>query len=90
MGGDGIPILTVPGLGHEEGNSRKERRDKVEFHNRAGGPYAPSQKACGALQRLRRVWAAIEIERRTKIRLFGRCYYMAGKLGRSPRKMNES
>ena len=34
----GIPILTVLGLGHEEGNSQQEKRDKVEFHNRAGGP----------------------------------------------------
>ena len=28
----------VLGLGHEEGNSRQEKRDKVEFHNSAGGP----------------------------------------------------
>ena len=34
----GIPVLTVLGLGHEEGNSRQEKRDKVEFHNSAGGP----------------------------------------------------
>ena len=34
----GIPILTVLGLGHEKGNSRQEKRDKVEFHNGAGGP----------------------------------------------------
>ena len=34
----GIPILTVLGLGHKEGNSRQEKRDKVEFHNSAGGP----------------------------------------------------
>ena len=27
----------VLGLGHEEGNSRQEKRDKVEFHNSAGG-----------------------------------------------------
>ena len=29
----GIPILTVLGLGHEEGNSQQEKKDKVEFHN---------------------------------------------------------
>ena len=34
----GIPILTVLGLGHEEGNSQQEKKDKVEFHNSAGGP----------------------------------------------------
>ena len=28
----------VLGLGHEEGNSRQEKRDKVEFHNSAVGP----------------------------------------------------
>ena len=28
----------VLGLGHEEGNSRQEKRDEVEFHNSAGGP----------------------------------------------------
>ena len=31
----------VLGLGHEEGNSKKarqEKRDKVQFHNSAGGP----------------------------------------------------
>ena len=33
-----IPILTVLGLGHEEGNSQQKKRDKVEFHNSAGGP----------------------------------------------------
>ena len=33
-----IPILTVLGLGHEQGNSRQEKRDKVEFHSNAGGP----------------------------------------------------
>ena len=33
-----IPILTVLGLGHEKDNSRQEKRDKVEFHNSAGGP----------------------------------------------------
>ena len=27
----------VLGLGHEKGNSRQEKRDKVEFHNSAGG-----------------------------------------------------
>ena len=34
----GIPILTVLGLGHKEGNSQQEKRDKVEFHKSAGGP----------------------------------------------------
>ena len=33
-----FPILTVLGLGHEEGNSKQEKRDKVEFHNSTGGP----------------------------------------------------
>ena len=28
----GIPILTVLGFGHEKGNSRQEKKDKVEFH----------------------------------------------------------
>ena len=34
----GIPILTVLGLDHKEGTSRQEKRDKVEFHDSAGGP----------------------------------------------------
>ena len=34
----GIPVLTVLELGHEKGNSRQEKRDKVEFHNSARGP----------------------------------------------------
>ena len=29
----GIPILTVLGFGHEKGNSKQEKKDKVEFHN---------------------------------------------------------
>ena len=52
------------------------------------------QKALGAFQGLRRVWAAGEIGRKTKIRLsrleFDRPCYMAKKLGRSPRTMNGS
>ena len=35
----GIPILTVLALSHEEDNSRQEKRDKVEFNNRAKGPW---------------------------------------------------
>ena len=34
----GIPILTVLGLGHEVGNSRQEKRGKVECHNSSGRP----------------------------------------------------
>ena len=34
----GILSFTVVGLGHEEGNSRQEKRDKVEFHDSAGVP----------------------------------------------------
>ena len=34
----GILSLTVLRLGHEEGNSRQEKRGKVEFHNSTGGP----------------------------------------------------
>ena len=55
------------------------------------------QRARGALQRLRRVWAARGVGRRTKIRLFKTLVrpvllyvYMAVKLGRSPRTMNGS
>ena len=33
-----ILSLTAVGLGHEEGNSRQEKRDKVEFQNSAGVP----------------------------------------------------
>ena len=31
-----ILVLTGPGLDHEEGNSRQEKRDTVEFHNSVG------------------------------------------------------
>ena len=31
-------MLTVLGLGREEGNSQQEKRDKVEFQNSAAGP----------------------------------------------------
>ena len=33
-----IPVLSCPGLDHEEGNSRQEKRDTVEIHNSVGGP----------------------------------------------------
>ena len=33
-----ILIVTMRGLGHEEGNSRREKMNKVEFHTSAGGP----------------------------------------------------
>ena len=34
-----ILILTTLELGHQEGNSRQEKREKVELHNSAdGGP----------------------------------------------------
>ena len=32
-----IPVLTCPGLDHEEGNSIQEKRDTVEIHNSVGG-----------------------------------------------------
>ena len=34
----GILSLTVLRLGHEQGNSRQEKRGKAECHNRTGGP----------------------------------------------------
>ena len=33
-----LGFLFLLGLGHEEGNSRQEKKDKVEFHITAGGP----------------------------------------------------
>ena len=53
------------------------------------------KKAFGAFQRLRRVFEARGIRKRTKISLFSRLkfewsYYMGVKLGRSPRMMNAS
>ena len=33
-----ILVLTGPGLDHEEGNSRQEKRDTMKFLNSAGGP----------------------------------------------------
>ena len=34
----GIPIFTLLGLGHEEGNSKREKREEVKFQNSAAGP----------------------------------------------------
>ena len=53
------------------------------------------KKAFGAFQKLRGVYEARGIGRRTKISLFSRpkferSYYMGVKLGRSPRTMNGS
>ena len=48
------------------------------------------QNARDAFQRLRRVWAARGVGRRTKIRLFKTLVRPAVKPGRSPRTMNGS
>ena len=34
----GIPIFTLLGLGHEEGNSKREKREEVKFQNSVAGP----------------------------------------------------
>ena len=44
-----IPVLTWPGLDHEEDNSRKEKRDAVEIHNSVGGPGFRGRGHCPAV-----------------------------------------
>ena len=45
-----IPVLTFPGLGNEESNSKQEKRDTMEIHNSVGGPGFSGRHCCAGIQ----------------------------------------